>query len=503
LEECAAFQLTIANALDQSIPFSLVSHSMYDSEWVYPVPVGSIVYGSTVSPIDVVPNLNYSVFDKLYNSNLTFFSTEIPRYSGSIDRIGRHSVGMGWNTCNNSQSISYIGYFLPNVTGIWGIRVWSQGSFALWIGNVSLANYTLGNAIIRSEIAKVSHAKVLLESRYYALRVVYGSDSCSGFSVSFSAPGTSNWTHSMTDIFFAPKQDDTSWNLTPLPQSTTISTSTVDSNTLDGGWKIFVYDSYDRYDLNNLANMVSRVKLTDSIVSLRNVTVDSCSPGTRMIIGYLKPNVTGIFGIRVWNEGQFRMWVGDASRTTFESTSPYFSSNSTGRFVKKLSLLSGQYYAVRILHSTDSGSCTAFSLEFADPLSTSWYSFKTSFVYSPQLNAAGWTWPRLTSTSPTSYQPSKLSLYNGLSFAIYSGYYTFQTDFTALTPRTGGLTARLSLGAMLKPLSCSNVETTISYGYLRPKISGIWGIKTINKGTFKLWIGLDAHDNFIDSMLAN
>jgi hypothetical protein len=125
-----------------------------------------------------------------FSDNVNFFNTAA--FSGTSKVYT--NINSNWTEGGDNFSIEWLGYFKPNITGLWNFETISDDASYLWIGDFAVGGYTTENATINNGGA---HAEVsrsasvsLVSGVYYPIRIQFGeAGGGERMTVNFTPPG--------------------------------------------------------------------------------------------------------------------------------------------------------------------------------------------------------------------------------------------------------------------------------------------------------------------------
>jgi hypothetical protein len=145
-----------------------------------------------------VNGLIYTVYDGFFGTNVNFFDKNtnyktggIGSYTGLVTNIS--SINAGTNGYIQSWqyfSIQWLGYFVPDVTGLWTFWTNSDDASCLWIGSTADSGYTRVNALIDNPTPNEKSGTInLIRGVPYSIRIQFG-ETWGGYRmiVSFQGP---------------------------------------------------------------------------------------------------------------------------------------------------------------------------------------------------------------------------------------------------------------------------------------------------------------------------
>ena len=134
--------------------------------------------------------LTYTVYDLYFSDNVNFFNGNTTyktggatTYTGTVTSISSINVGTNnyvpSNYSFNAYSVQWIGFFKPDVTGVWTFYMNSDDAGYLWVGPNAASGYTIANATVNnggshSTTIQKSGSITLTAGVFYDLRVQYG-----------------------------------------------------------------------------------------------------------------------------------------------------------------------------------------------------------------------------------------------------------------------------------------------------------------------------------------
>ena len=160
--------------------------------------------------------LTYTVYDLYFSDNVNFFDGNTTyktggatTYTGTVTSISSINVGTNNYVPSNSTfeaySVQWIGFFKPDVTGVWTFYMNSDDAGYLWVGPNAASGYTMANATVNnggvhSTAIQKSGSITLTAGVFYDLRVQYG-DSIGGDNIvlAFKGPTGSSAATSTTN----------------------------------------------------------------------------------------------------------------------------------------------------------------------------------------------------------------------------------------------------------------------------------------------------------------
>jgi hypothetical protein len=337
--------------------------------------------------------------------------TSMPRLRMLANQVDLFKPFITLDGCSLDVISSSLGYFKPNVTGIWTFKIFSDGLAYFWIGDVALKTYSTSNVVV----SKTDHAgagwinvQVSLNAGvYYPLRFLYVNldYSCAAFQIGFIPPNTAALITDFTGFAFAPNSTalNSTWELPldlsiPYPVSTTVSPQYA-------GLNYFRWDGSTWLDsaknMSNLAKFKTTPTANGTITELSgpgNVgIVGGCSSmyESAMIIGYFKPKVTGVWGIRGQIVDVGHIWIGDVALDKFNGTNSLIAYPIYGWKGYHFYAEAGKYYPIRAVQGNNL-TCVCFRIVFSEPNKFGTWSTRPDLLFTdtlPNLAASGWTLP--------------------------------------------------------------------------------------------------------------
>lgn len=147
--------------------------------------------------------LVFTIYSGYMDENTDNFVTYLSRFrlpnTGIVNGIPSISEGTDYiipeNNSFNYYSVMWVGYFKPDVTGVWTFYTTSDDGSYLWIGSSAETGYTRANAVVNNgglhEAQERSGTISLVAGTYYYIRIIQGeAGNVDNMIVSFSKPGS-------------------------------------------------------------------------------------------------------------------------------------------------------------------------------------------------------------------------------------------------------------------------------------------------------------------------
>lgn len=172
-------------------------------------------YGGNLT--DDIKGINFTVYNKYFNDNLSFFDTAKIINGGITKDLSDISTSTNnlYSSSNLKFSIVFTGvlFVRENQSGNWTFKLTSDDASYMWIGKDALKNNsTISNAFISNGNTHKSITKVntidLDGGAYYPIKIIYGNNTGLGnFNLKFSAAGVSERSN-LNDYIYAYTPND-------------------------------------------------------------------------------------------------------------------------------------------------------------------------------------------------------------------------------------------------------------------------------------------------------
>lgn len=171
--------------------------------------------------------------------------------SGDTTAISNTYTNIETVNCLANQWITINGYFAPDVTGYWSIRMVTDGISYLWIGDEAFSTFDKTNTLLKKDDNYkygVRFGTFYVEAgEFYPLRYIYGKETkvgCLSFSLRFARPGSSQFLDNLSNLVTAPNDFSAipSWSVPLALLYTLKNNSLVDDSFVKPGLRYYLYD---------------------------------------------------------------------------------------------------------------------------------------------------------------------------------------------------------------------------------------------------------------------
>jgi hypothetical protein len=152
--------------------------------------------------------LTYTVYDLYFGDNVNFFTNNTTyrtggatSYTGVVTSISSVNAGTNNYVPSNSTwdfySVQWLGFFKPDVTGVWTFYMNSDDAGYLWVGPTAASGFTTANALINnggthSTAIQKTGSITLTAGVFYDLRIQFGDNTAAdNIILSFKGPAGS------------------------------------------------------------------------------------------------------------------------------------------------------------------------------------------------------------------------------------------------------------------------------------------------------------------------
>jgi hypothetical protein len=343
-----------------------------------------------------------------------------PRIIGNtIKEINQYALGIATPNCIANQWAMAIGYFRPNETGTWSIRIESDGMSFLWIGDTALQTFSEKNAdVIKNDnfgYKLVTGTVNITAKMYYPIRYIFGNEqySCASFKIYFARPRSNLWFSDFTGLIFYPDHGDlmNTWLFPPLinaPSAVNASTAANVTGWTYIGWNT-TWVTNDRNDISLFDTPANFRGYASEFNGLTDIfPVVNCAANVSfMLLSYFTAPSTGYWGVRAFFDDAGFVWIGQSALNNYTTSNALLSAYTRGLYSGHVRLEVNKKYPIRIAYGNGAG-CATLYFYLAAPDNTIWSVYESYMKTAPNnlTQTLGWRLPSLDNATVTEFTNS-------------------------------------------------------------------------------------------------